>query len=366
MSCGGISLLGFLLFICAIAFILIPLEIRRHKKEIPPTHIENAIYDSLIIETNTLCRGIIFTSPDTGYIYGTSYSHKNIMHIQSTYDGGRTWNKENIFGDGNITEMTSWQDIVYIIRKGTEIWKTDDAGKSWVLLKNFISPIASLQIFTPDTMTLIQRAGVYKSDSTRKDYCYYNLMITYNGGKSWQPHVSSIDRIEAQFRCNNTLYHGYNDIRCWNIQTNTQKSVAGSNWQDGIFIGDENILSNGKKFFEIKSDSLIYLTSYPWGHGKGSHYGCMYISKHNNQVFAANYQYMGPKAILYSNDGGYQWQVAKYDKLQWKWIYAHKGSDNFKLFYLTPIDKDTFLTNTRKYLLKTISVPTPKTSIKCL
>lgn len=288
--------------------------------------------------------GMIFLSPDTGYLTGRENDKDQLL---KTTDGGKTWHCLYDY-DTFTQELQSYEGNLYVIEgellpdnsDTTRLLQSRDGGHTWQTITKMSGRIGNLHLFSSQCMTLVHTVTDVQNRRNREKA---RLLISNDGGTTWQEHpIEGTLNERSIFRDGKTLCFAVGNqgsrLYRWNPITG-QETHCNMDWVFSMH-GDDGLAAIQERFYQLADDTLIFETSYDWGAFGGGSYSDLYLSKWDEKVFALSGQYPGDeynRGLLYSDDSGRHWQVVDlFGKMRYiKLITAYKSNDIYKLFYMT-------------------------------
>lgn len=246
--------------------------------------------------------------------------------VWKTYDGGRTW--ENIsdgyFGGsiGSITVAPSDHNVIYVgggektvrgnVSAGSGVWKSEDAGKTWVFcgLKNS-RHIGRVRVHptNPDIVYVAVMGDLFKDSDERGVY------KSTDGGKTWKKTLYTNAAAGAVDLCIDPANHRIIYTTTWNVRRTPYSLSSGG---DGSALWKST--DGGETWANISSAEG--LPKGTWG------IAAVAVAYNNNQIVYAIIENENG-GVFRSEDGGKTWKKQNEDRSlrQRAWYYTRIYTD---------------------------------------
>ncbi|MEY3420303.1 MAG: hypothetical protein RIR48_583, partial [Bacteroidota bacterium] len=246
--------------------------------------------------------------------------------VWKTYDGGRTW--ENIsdgyFGGsiGSITVAPSDHNVIYVgggektvrgnVSSGSGVWKSEDAGKTWVFcgLKNS-RHIGRVRVHptNPDIVYVAVMGDLFKDSDERGVY------KSIDGGKTWKKTLYANAAAGAVDLCIDPANHRIIYTTTWNVRRTPYSLSSGG---DGSALWKST--DGGETWTNISSAEG--LPKGTWG------IAAVAVAYNNNQIVYAIIENENG-GVFRSEDGGKTWKKQNEDRSlrQRAWYYTRIYTD---------------------------------------
>ncbi len=246
--------------------------------------------------------------------------------VWKTYDGGRTW--ENIsdgyFGGsiGSITVAPSDHNVIYVgggektvrgnVSSGSGVWKSEDAGKTWVFcgLKNS-RHIGRVRVHptNPEIVYVAVMGDLFKDSDERGVY------KSTDGGKTWKKTLYANAAAGAVDLCIDPANHRIIYTTTWNVRRTPYSLSSGG---DGSALWKST--DGGETWTNISSAEG--LPKGTWG------IAAVAVAYNNNQIVYAIIENENG-GVFRSEDGGKTWKKQNEDRSlrQRAWYYTRIYTD---------------------------------------